>query len=99
MTKDPIIEAVQSLRPGARWEMVDSNYANINWLDKAQTKPTLAEVNAEISRMQALPPDTLETWDAIALKIAFNHENRIRVLEGKAAVTLAQFKTALRALL
>lgn len=99
MTKDPIIEAIQSLRPGARWEMVDFDYANINWLDKTQTKPTLAEVNAEISRLQALPVDALETWDVIALKIAFNHENRIRALEGKPSVTVPQFKTALRALL
>lgn len=43
--------------------------------------------------------DPLDTWDMISLKIAFNHENRIRVLEGKAAITLAQFKTAVRSLL
>jgi chitodextrinase len=31
-------------------------------------------------------------------KVMFNHENRIRALEGKAAVTAAQFMTAVRAL-
>jgi len=30
--------------------------------------------------------------------VAFNHENRIRVLEGKAAITKEQFKAALAAL-
>lgn len=32
-------------------------------------------------------------------RVLFAHENRIRALEGKAAVTLAQFKTALRNLM
>ncbi len=36
--------------------------------------------------------------DAASLAVVFNHENRIRALEGKAAVTLAQFKTAVKAL-
>lgn len=34
-----------------------------------------------------------------AFRILFNHENRIRALEGKAAVTAAQFRAALKALL
>ncbi len=37
--------------------------------------------------------------DLVTLKIAFNHENRIRVLESKAPLTLAQFKVALKAVL
>lgn len=32
-------------------------------------------------------------------KVLFNHENRVRALEGKAAITADQFKTALKALL
>ena len=45
------------------------------------------------------PPDALDAFDIIALKICFNHENRIRTLEGRQAVTLAQFRTAIKALL
>ena len=41
--------------------------------------------------------DPLSSWDRISLRIAFNHENRIRVLEGKQAITLAQFKAAVLA--
>ena len=42
--------------------------------------------------------DPLDGWDVIILKIALNHENRIRTLEGKAAVMVAQFKGAVKAL-
>jgi hypothetical protein len=37
--------------------------------------------------------------DMVQLQILFNHENRIRILEGKAAITVAQFKTGVKALL
>jgi len=43
--------------------------------------------------------DPIDAWDLVSLKIAFNHENRIRVLEAKPAITLTQFKTAIRTLL
>lgn len=35
----------------------------------------------------------------IVAKVLFNHENRLRVLEGKQAVTAAQFKSALKDLM
>jgi hypothetical protein len=34
----------------------------------------------------------------IAFRVLFNHENRIRALEGKAAITATQFRTAVKAL-
>lgn len=43
-----------------------------------------------------LPADQLDVWDFVSAKIAFNHENRIRALEAKPAITVAQFKTAVR---
>ena len=43
-------------------------------------------------------PDPITYWDVITLKVAFNHENRIRALEGKQAITAAQFKNAVKAL-
>lgn len=45
------------------------------------------------------PLDPIDSWDTITLKIAFAHENRVRALEGKAAVTVPQFKAAVKALL
>jgi len=35
----------------------------------------------------------------LSMKIAFNHENRIRALEGKAAVTVPQFRAAVKGLM
>ena len=45
------------------------------------------------------PPerDISDLWGIISFKIAFNHENRIRALEGKAVITAEQFKTAVKA--
>lgn len=43
--------------------------------------------------------DGVDSWDLLSLRLAFNHENRIRAIEGKAAITVAQFKTALRTIL
>jgi hypothetical protein len=37
--------------------------------------------------------------DYVSGQILFNHENRIRVLEGKAQITAKQFKTAVKGLL
>ncbi len=59
----------------------------------ADTDPAL------IAFLNPPPPDPIDAWDLISLKIAFNHENRIRVLEARPAVTLTQFKTAVKALL
>lgn len=44
-------------------------------------------------------PDAIDAVDIVLLKVAFNHENRLRAIEGKAAITMAQFKTAVKALL
>lgn len=40
--------------------------------------------------------DPVDNWDVVSLKILFNHENRIRALEARPAVTLTQFKTFVR---
>ena len=57
---------------------------------------TAQEIAAE---QDAIKEASLDRFDLVALKIAFNHENRIRVLEAKPQVTVAQFRAALKALL
>lgn len=47
-----IAQALESLRPGARWTLIGDAYAGINWLDAVQTKPTEAQVNVEITNLQ-----------------------------------------------
>ena len=58
-----IIDAVISLRPGAQWELRGDTYECINWLEKpvwegGQKKPTQAEVEAEVARLQKEWEDT-----------------------------------------
>ena len=35
-----ISDALQVLRPGAEWAIDNNSYAQLNWLDTEQTKPT-----------------------------------------------------------
>ena len=58
-----IIDAVISLRPGAKWSVRGTNYEGLQWLEKpvwegGQKKPTKAEVDAEIERLQKEWNDT-----------------------------------------
>jgi len=48
-----IIHAVHSLKPGAQWFINGESYDGLTWLDKTQTKPTEAEIEAEIQKLQA----------------------------------------------
>lgn len=60
----------------------------------ALTDPTVGSI-IQAYDTTPLAPDITSNMDILILKIAFNHENRIRTLEGKATITLAQFKNAL----
>ena len=42
--------ALMSLRPGAEWVLGGDD---LEWLDKTQTQPTDAEIDAEVTRLQA----------------------------------------------
>lgn len=43
-------DAIKSLRPGAQWILRGDD---LEWLDQNQSKPTEAEITAEIARLQA----------------------------------------------
>lgn len=43
-------KALLSLRPGAQWVLRGDE---IEWLDEAQTRPTDAEIAAEVARLEA----------------------------------------------
>ena len=43
-------DAIQSLRPNAKWTLRGDE---LEWHDTNQTKPTDAEINAEVTRLQA----------------------------------------------
>ena len=48
-----IVHALESLKPKAEWNLIGNEYSGLEWLDQLQIKPTEAEVNAEIARLQA----------------------------------------------
>jgi hypothetical protein len=43
--------AITSLKPGAEWVLRGDT---LEWLDGSQTEPTTAEINAEVTRLQAI---------------------------------------------
>ena len=49
-----IVEALQSLRPNASWNLIGDTYDGLGWIDESQTKPTEEEINTEITRLQAI---------------------------------------------
>ena len=56
MIKKP--QAIQSLRPNAEWVLRGDD---LEWLDANQTKPTEAEITAEVARLTALEPARIAT--------------------------------------
>jgi hypothetical protein len=48
-----IDKAIISLRPNAKWYLEGDVYAGLEWRDEIQTKPTEAEINTEVARLQA----------------------------------------------
>ena len=46
-------QAIMSLRPGAEWAMSDNNVDGIVWLTEGVEPLTQAEVDAEITRLEA----------------------------------------------
>ena len=49
-----IIDAIKSLRPEAQWRITETDYSSLVWADEIQTKPTKAELEAEVIRLQAV---------------------------------------------
>ena len=52
-----VSQALFELRPGARWSLLDEDYAQLDWKSDNITKPTLAEVEAKIAELAAAEPD------------------------------------------
>jgi hypothetical protein len=50
------IQALASIRPGAKWSWAGDNYEDIEWLDQSQSKPTEKEVNDELVCLQEAEP-------------------------------------------
>jgi hypothetical protein len=46
-----ISQALQNLRPGAKWTWRGTSYDGLEWVDETQTKPTEDEISQEIERL------------------------------------------------
>ena len=58
-----ITKALSTLKPGAQWSLDGDTYEGLQWLEKpvyegGQKKPTKAEVEAEVARLQKEWEDT-----------------------------------------
>ena len=51
-----IVSALEALKPKSEWTLRGETYADLEWLDKSQTKPTEEEVNAKIVELEAAEP-------------------------------------------
>ncbi len=100
-------------KPGWRWlvyERVDPPYnpateiktgpVRVVLIDRVQDVWTVRTRTAEeiAAAADAEKEFAIDQLGA-AFKVLFNHENRVRALEGKAAITALQFRTAVKALL
>jgi hypothetical protein len=74
MIHKDIRNAIQSIRPGALWNLSGDELSGLIWLDKTQTRPTDAEITAAI--LAYIPPPT--------------QEDRIAQLEAKVAALVAK---------
>ena len=54
-----IVGALKALRPNAQWTLGGDSYANLQWLDEIQTKPSEEEVTVKIAELEAAEPHKL----------------------------------------
>ena len=91
--KYSIPEALQSLKPGAKWLLRGDDYSGLEWLDSEQTQPTETEVNSKIAELDNAEPMRL---------LRIERDNRISKTDWRAGsdLTLASawstYRQALR---
>ena len=59
LEREKKIEALMSLKPKAKWSWSGNDllYSNLDWRDTNQTKPTEAQINAEVTRLATVFSD------------------------------------------
>jgi hypothetical protein len=88
-------------------EVTDPQYDSATQVKEGPTVTVLADKVTRVWTVRSKAVQELDDektaqatgYNGVAFKIALNHENRLRTLEGKAPVTAAQFRTAIKALL
>lgn len=108
---DRAIDLSAQVRPGWRWLPVEDAGAPvfdattqvregpINMVEETRVFRSYVVRDKTQAELDATREQQVTNFDVVAFKVALNHENRIRTLEGRAQVTAAQFRNALKALL
>jgi hypothetical protein len=84
-------DALLSLRPGAEWVLRGDD---LEWLDQNQTRPTDAEIDAEVARLTALEPARIATENRRAAYIAEADPLFFKAQRGEATMEEWQAKVA-----
>jgi hypothetical protein len=85
------VNALQSLRPGAKWVLRGDD---LEWLDQNQTQPSDAEIDAEVARLTALEPARIATQNRRAAYIAEADPLFFKAQRGEATMEEWQAKVA-----
>jgi hypothetical protein len=64
MNYSEIVKALTDIRPNAEWALMGDSLEGLEWLDKKQSKPTLAEIEAAIAN--PLPEPELTVAEKLA---------------------------------
>jgi len=97
----PIVEQVTDISTGG--DKVATPWVEVVQPDKVLRTRTIRdrtpqEIAAEDDALAARLLDDVGTFKAVG-RVLFDHENRLRALEGRAPVNAAQFRAALKSLL
>jgi hypothetical protein len=84
-------QAIVSLREGAEWVLRGDD---LEWLDQTQTKPTEAEIAAEVARLTALEPARIATENRRNAYIAEADALFFKAQRGEATMEEWQAKVA-----
>jgi hypothetical protein len=111
IVSDTVVDPSVQTKEGWRWlPVVDQPRPEYNPETQALEGPSVTVGPSEVTRAYIVRDLTAAELDAraeaklpdvndVIFKVLFNHENRVRALESKAAITAAQFKAALKAML
>lgn len=69
-----IMTAIQNLSDFADFAVSDDDYTNIKWLTEPKKKPTVAEIEAEIARLESLDAARAEAKAALLSKIGLTED-------------------------
>jgi hypothetical protein len=93
-----LIEALQSLRPGAQWTLDGESLAGLTWNDIVQPRPSDLEIIAEMAKPSPSPWQPAPVWRQFITGLDAEgnpHDNPYARINGLANTTIPALNTAL----